>query len=157
MGARTENIRFNVYLNDSHAGNTMSNLNKQSKILNSELSRLNIGSSAWINKMKELSKVQRQIQGVKDEIKGTSTSMDKISSFLNHHFALITAIVAGASAAVMAFRSISDTMVDFEKSFTDVTTLLSESDKIKYGPELKAGAIQIMRDYGFAIKDTNKG
>lgn len=157
MSTRSENIRFNVYLNDSHAGNTMSNLNKQSKILNSELNKLQIGSKLWIDKMKELHGVQNQISRVKDEIKGTNTSMDKMSSFLNHHFALITAIIAGATAAIMAFRNISDNMVIFEKTFTDVITLLSESEKIKYGPELKAGSIQIMRDYGFAIADTNKG
>ena len=128
MATRSENIRFNVYLNDSHAGNTMGNLNKQSKILTSEMNRLKIGSQAWIDKMKELRGVQNQITGVRDQIKGTNTAMDKMSAFLNHHFALITAVVAGATAAVMAFRNVRDNMVDFEKTFTDVTTLLSDRE-----------------------------
>lgn len=45
---------------------------------------------------------------------------------------------------------------EFEKTITNVLTLLSDADKEQYGDYIKQGAIDIVAEYGLEIKDVNK-
>uniref|UniRef100_UPI00356AB243 phage tail tape measure protein n=1 Tax=Mariniphaga sediminis TaxID=1628158 RepID=UPI00356AB243 len=156
MSGRSENIRFNVYLNDRQAGNTMGQLYKQSRSLRSELSKLKIGSQQWIAKMKEVQGVERNLQRVRGEIKNTNSFMGKMADGFNKYFGIITAGVAGITAAVYGMRKSMSVLADFEKTMANVMTLLSDSDKQKFGDILKKGSIDIIKEYGFTIEDTNK-
>jgi len=88
MSTRSENIRFNVYLNDKQAGNTMGNLYKQSRILKSELRKLKIGSQEWINKMKELKKVERSLTRVRAEMRNTNSTISRMPELSTNILAL---------------------------------------------------------------------
>ena len=153
---RSENIRFNVYLNDRQAGNTMGQLYKESRVLRSELNKLKIGSAEWISKLKEVQKVQGKMKMVRDEIKNTNGWLSRMAGNFNKYFGIVTAGIAGITAAVYGIRQSMNVLVDFEKSLANVLTLLSESDKKKYGDFLKQGSLEIMKKYGFAVQDTNK-
>ncbi len=156
MSSRSENIRFNVYLNDRQAGNTMGQLYKQSRVLRSELNKLKIGSQAWISKMKELQKVEKNLQKVRAEVRNTNSFMSRMANKFNKYFGVVTAGIAGITAAVYTLRESMNVMVEFEKTMANVLTLLSDADKQKFGDFLKKGSIQIIKEYGFSIQDTNK-
>ncbi len=62
----------------------------------------------------------------------------------------------GVYGLISAIKSTITTTIQFEKTFKNVLTLLSDSDKIKFGSFLREGSIKIMSDFGFSIKDVNK-
>ena len=156
MSGRSENIRFNVYLNDRQAGNTMGQLYKQSRILRTELSKLKIGSQAWIAKMKEMQSVERGLERVRGEIKNTNSWMSRMAGNFNKYFGIVTAGIAGVAAAIYGLRQSMNVLVEFEKTMANVLTLLSDTDKAKFREFLKEGSIEIVKNYGFAVADTNK-
>ena len=72
-------------------------------------------------------------------------------------------VTGGAALAAMAIRKIVSAVKDavkvnreWEKSFTNVLTLLDEVQKKEFGVQLEKGALDVMAKYGFAIEDTNK-
>jgi len=156
MSSRTENIKFNVYLNDKMAGNNMNSLRRRSRELNSEMNKLTIGSAAWIRKMKELQSTERRMKNVRSQVQKTNGTLTKLADGFNKYFALIGATIAGITAAVMGLRKVSDTISEFEKGIANVTTLLSEADKLEFKSVLEKGSIQLIKEYGFAIQDTSK-
>ncbi|NQU52243.1 MAG: phage tail tape measure protein [Bacteroidetes bacterium] len=156
MSGRSENIRFNVYLNDKQAGNTMGQLHKQSRILRSELGKLKIGSQAWIAKMKQLQKVEKDLGRVRNEIRGTNSTFGKMAQGFNKYSMIIMAGIAGIASAVYGLRKSMNTLVEFEKTMANVLTLLSDQQKLEFREYLKKGSIQIVKEYGFAVADTNK-
>jgi hypothetical protein len=105
MSGRSENIRFNVYLNDKQAGNTMGSLYKQSRKLKSELNKLKIGSSAWIKKLKEVQSVEKRLSKVRAEIRGTNAGFGKMAKNFNKYFGLITAGIASLSGVIYLFKN----------------------------------------------------
>ncbi|MFK5893728.1 MAG: phage tail tape measure protein [Pseudomonadota bacterium] len=156
MSGRTENIRFNVYLNDKQAGNTMGQLYKQSRILRSELTKLKIGSQAWIAKMRELQKVEKGLSRVRNEMRRTNSAISRMAQGFNKYSMIVMAGIAGIMSAVYGLRKSMNVLVEFEKTMANVLTLLSDADKLEFRDFLKKGSIQIIKDYGFAITDTNK-
>ena len=80
MSTRSENIRFNVYLNDKQAGSTTGHMYKQARVLRSEIAKLEIGSKKWIAKMNELKYVNTNMQRFRSELKGSTSMMSKLSN-----------------------------------------------------------------------------
>jgi TP901 family phage tail tape measure protein len=156
MSGRSENIRFNVYLNDKQAGSTMGQLNKQSRILRSELNKLKIGSQAWITKMKQLQKVEKNLAKVRNEVRNTNSAFDRMANGFNKYSMIIMAGIAGIMSAIYGLKKSINVFVEFEKTLANVRTLVSDSDKLKFGDYLKKGSLRIVKEYGFAVVDTNK-
>ncbi len=156
MSGRSENIRFNVYLNDRQAGNTMGNLYKQSRMLKSELRKLKIGSQEWISKMRQLQKVEKGLSRVRGEMRNTNSTLGRMAGSFNKYFGIMMAGIAGVTAAVYGLRQSTQVFAEFEKTMANVLTLLSDADKLKYRGYLKKGSLDIVKKYGFAVADTNK-
>lgn len=156
MSGRSENIRFNVYLNDKQAGNTMGQLYKQSRVLRSELSKLKIGSQQWINKMRELQRVEKNLSKVRAEMRNTNSTLSRMAQGFNKYSTMAVAFIAGITSAIYGLRKSMNVLVEFEKTMANVLTLLSDADKVKFRDFLKKGSIEIVKEYGFAVADTNK-
>lgn len=62
----------------------------------------------------------------------------------------------GIIGAVRGIQSATSNMFEFEKSLTNVLTLLSAAERKKYKGFLEKGSLQLMKDYGFTVEDTNK-
>lgn len=65
----------------------------------------------------------------------------------------IFGVSLGAGALI---KSAIDEFKEFEITLTNVLTLLSESQREEFGLELKEGALELIRKYGFSIQDVNK-
>ena len=130
MSGRSENIRFNVYLNDKQAGNTMGSLYGQSRKLKSELNKLKIGSAAWIKKLKEVQSVEKRLSKVRAEIRGTNAGFGKMAKNFNKYFGLITAGIASLSGVIYLFKNIIKSNAELSDSFADVrkTTGLTDAE-----------------------------
>jgi TP901 family phage tail tape measure protein len=120
MSGRSENIRFNVYLNDKQAGSTMGQLNKQSRILRTELNKLKIGSREWISKLKEVQKVQNSLKKVRAEIQGTNSLFSRMANGFNKYFGVITAGIASISGVVFAIKRLIQQNIELADSFSNV-------------------------------------
>ncbi len=114
MSGRSENIRFNVYLNDKQAGATTSNMYKQARVLRSELGRLTIGSKEWIAKMNELQYVEKNIKRVRGEINNTNSIMSRLKTTasqigpalgLAFGFSTLSKLFKGAAADIRDFQT----------------------------------------------------
>jgi len=130
MSGRSENIRFNVYLNDKQAGQTMGSLYKQSRMLKSELKKLEIGSAAWVKKLKEVQKVEKDLQRVRSEIRGTNSLFSRLASSFNKYFGVVTAGIASISGLVYAIKNVISYNIKLSDSFANVrkTTDLTRSE-----------------------------
>lgn len=60
------------------------------------------------------------------------------------------------SKLIQGIKSSMQVIQDFEKSFTNVLTLLDEADKKRFEGVLKEGALDLMAKYGLSIEDVNK-
>lgn len=81
MGSvKQENVQVNVEINGQKAGKTLAELKKDSQQLYRELSQLKPGTDAFIKKMEEIKKVEKQLKSVRDQIKGIGDEMKKTSS-----------------------------------------------------------------------------
>ena len=65
-------------------------------------------------------------------------------------------LTGGLFAFVGLMKKAVGTTIEFEKSFTNVITLLDKADKNKFGGMLRQGAADIIADFGFSVTDTNK-
>lgn len=68
----------------------------------------------------------------------------------------IAAGFLGIYAAMRLVTGMFKKMAEFEKTFTNVITLLSEADKTKWGGLLKEQSAELIREFGFSIEETNK-
>jgi len=135
--------------------------------LNREVNSSVRGTQEYINKKKKLAQLKgvwdrekKSVRELSNEIgkagaKSQSFGM-KASNAFNQFAGAVMAVTAIITGLIMAFRKIGDVINTFEKSFTNVLTLLSDADVEKYGTLLEEGSIDIIKRYGFAIEDTNK-
>jgi len=130
MSTRSENIRFNVYLNDKQAGNNMGSLYKQSRMLKSELKKLEIGSAAWIKKLKQVQKVEKNLQRVRAEIRGTNSLFGRMANGFNKYFGIITAGIATFSGIIYGIKQFIQRNVELSDSLSNVrkTTGLTKKE-----------------------------
>jgi len=80
MSTRNENIRYTTYLNDKEVGKTINALYNHSRKLKNEIRRLEIGSEAWVAKMKELDDVNKQMKPLNDRLRGTESNITKLKN-----------------------------------------------------------------------------
>jgi len=114
-------------------------------------------------RVKEL---EKQLNTTNEKLKGIGTqgqrsadqvnkSFDKVKQTVGK-FAMYFGAVIGGAAVVGAIKKSIDAMKEFEQSFTNVLTLMSEAERKKFGGFLRQGSIDLMKNYGFAVQDVNK-
>jgi len=122
------------------------------------------GSSKEIKKMKEEYKKNN------DKLKEFDSSLGNNQRNVGNYGSALGSMkekMAGAGMAIggamMAFMALSRTVQmitgdfgEFEKSFTNVLTLMSSDDINQFHGAMQDGALNIISEYGFAIGDVNK-
>ncbi len=96
-----------------------------------------------------LSRQKQNIGNYKSALSGVGTQLKSLAT----GFIGFTALLSGATRLV---KDAIEVNRNFEKSFTNVLTLLSEAEKSKFGGLLEQGAADIMLDFGLAAEDVNK-
>ena len=145
MSTKTNNIRNNVYINDKTAGKTMASLQKQARMLRADIRKLEIGSKEWLDKTKQLKRVQTDMQKVNKQMRIQKSLLSRLADGYNKYFALFVSGAAGITGLIMGFRKLSDTVVEFEKNMANVKTLLSPEQLEQYGGQLDDIAIKYIK------------
>ena len=122
MSGRSENIRFNVYLNDKQAGATTGNMYKQSRVLRSEIKKLEIGSTKWIAKMKELAYVNKNMQRIRAQARGTNSIFAKLKTTIGK-FGPALGLGIGLASLSRLFSSASGKIKRFEKGLNELSAI----------------------------------
>ncbi len=108
---------------------------------------------------KQLNTTNEKLKGVgvqgKRSADQVNKSFDKVKQTVGK-FAMYFGAVIGGAAVVGAIKKSIDAMKEFEQSFTNVLTLMSEAERKKFGGFLRQGSIDLMKNYGFAVQDVNK-
>ena len=93
-------------------------------------------------------KLTNTTKGLNKEVNTTANLMKKAGS----------AMLAFASIGMItkALKDIIGLNIEFEKTLTNVLTLLDKTSRAKLGEFLSAGAINIMSTYGLKVADVNK-
>lgn len=107
---------------------------------------------------KQLERVNKQITKAKDTQLGWSKALGSFQFKFNFLGNFISSTLIGAmNKFKRALKDAFDTVVNFEKSFTNVLTLLNKQQETLYKPFLKQTSIKLISEYGFAVEDVNKG
>jgi len=122
------------------------------------------GSSEEIKKMKEEYKKNNDKLKEFDKTLGhNQRNVGNYGSALGGMKEKMAAVGMAIGAAVMAFAAMSRVVTmliadfgEFEKSFTNVLTLMTSDDITQFHDEMQSGMLNIIAEYGFAIEDVNK-
>lgn len=92
--------------------------------------------------------------------KATNTWSKALGSF-QFKFNALGNIAANVGSAIQrnitrSLREAVKTVIEFEKTFAEVLTLLNKTQKDQFKEVLKQNSVDLMRKYGLTIQDTNK-
>jgi TP901 family phage tail tape measure protein len=105
----------------------------------------------------QLVKTRKQITTITNGTRGWGKAMGSFQFKFNALGNIASNVASTITRKIgQALKDTVKTVIDFEKSFANVLTLLNKVDKVKYGDLLKGTSVAIMRKYGLAIEDTNK-
>jgi len=122
MSTRSENIRFNVYLNDKQAGSTTGHMYKQARVLRSEIAKLEIGSKKWIAKMNELKYVNTNMQRFRSELKGSTSMMSKLKATISK-FGPALGLGVGLAAVSRLFNRAFGMISKFDSGLNELSAI----------------------------------
>ncbi len=122
------------------------------------------GSSKEIKKMKEEYKKNNEKLKEFDKTLGNNQrNVGNYGSALGNMKEKMGKMGLAIGGAMMAFMALSRTVgmlindfSEFEKTFTNVLTLMSSGDIEQFHGEMQDGMLNIIAEYGFAIEDVNK-
>ena len=105
----------------------------------------------------ELIKTRKEIVKAKDATRGWGKALGSFQFKFNALGNIASNVASSITNGITrALKETVKTVIDFEKSFANVLTLLDKASKAKYGELLKGTSVAIMRKYGLAVEDTNK-
>ena len=105
---------------------------------------------------KEIGVNQRQINKLDTATKRFQGNVGNYAGGITQSLKGIAAGYLGIYAAIRLVTSTFNKMKEFEKTFTNVLTLLNEADKTQWGGLLRKQSAQLIKEFGFEIADTNK-
>ncbi len=114
------------------------------------------GSEAYLTLKERVKQLNTELNQVNEDMRDSTPLIDRANNAFNNYSGMILAAVAAAASFILALREMSDLIMNFEKGFTNVKTLLSTEDLEQYSAELEKGAIETVKKYGFAVDDVNK-
>ena len=103
----------------------------------------------------QTAKAKKDINSLKTTTKGLNKEVSKTNTLLKKAG---TAMLAFASIGMItkALRDIIALNMEFEKTLTNVMTLLDKTSRAKFGDFLSAGALNTMAKFGLQVNDVNK-
>jgi TP901 family phage tail tape measure protein len=153
--SKNNNIRHNVYLNDKSAGKTMSAMRKEARVLRAEINKLEIGSKEWLDKTKQLKRVNTDMRKVNAQMRIQKNLVQRVAGGFSKYFGAIAAGAASVYALVSGFRKLTDITMEFETQMTNIKTLLSDDQISQFGDSLEESARKLIRN-GHEIETVGK-
>jgi TP901 family phage tail tape measure protein len=137
-------------------GASLKDLQKTKQALLTQVKSLKQGTQEWLDKTKQLRQVDAQINKVNASMKQQRNLMTRIADGFTKWFGAITMLTGAFAGLNMIIRKLTGYFKDWEKSFTNVLTLMNDEQIDKYAKSMEEGAINVMKKYGLTIEDTNK-
>lgn len=138
MASKVESRSVNIFINGQQANSTLKEMESHSRKLRNELSRLVPGTEAFKNKIAELKSVNKQLNSIKDDIKGVGGAFGWLKTEIGK-FGLLAAGYLGFGFVTSKFRDIITQNAKLSDSIADVmkTTGLSELAVRRLNSEFK--------------------
>ena len=152
-------IKQEVNLQNTSA-NTIGKVNAQLSIEKKRILELAVGSKKFNVVAKRIKNLEKKQRDFNAQLGRGRTFVGEYEKGIIGAFKNIGLAVGGALIIFRGFQRVIgggiEVVADFEKSITNVFTLLSDKDADQFSKSLSEGSLQIMKDFGFAIEDTNK-
>lgn len=103
----------------------------------------------------KVAKAQRDIDKLKGKTKGLNKEVNKTEKLMKKAGAALAAF-ASIGMITRALKDIVALNMEFEKTLTNVMTLLDKTTRVKFGEFLSAGALSTMSKFGLSVGDVNK-
>lgn len=138
MSSIPKSIKATLYIDGKPAMGTIKNLEYVTNKLNRELKQLEVGTDAWNRKMREVQMHQKALQGLREEIKGTTGAFGFLKTEIGK-FGALAAGYLGFQFVTEQFRNIIMKNAELSDSLADVrkTTGLSEEAVRRLNGEFK--------------------
>ncbi len=137
-------------------GASMNDLLRAKKVLIRQTQELSRNTREYVQASGQLRQVNAEMTRISNSTRATGSAFQNLVGGFNKYFGLVTAFAASFGAIVLGFRKLRTVIYDFEEHITNVYTLLSEADYLKFKDILAESSIDMIRRYGFEIKDVNK-
>jgi len=103
----------------------------------------------------QTAKARKDINNLKTSTKGLNKEVNTTSNLLKKAGSAMLAF-ASIGMVTKALKDIIKLNMEFEKTLTNVMTLLDKTSKAKFGDFLSAGALNTMQKFGLEVGDVNK-
>lgn len=154
-----KSLRDESKLNQTNA-RTIGQVNAQLSIEKARINDVVVGSKKFNVIARRIKDLERKQRDFNQQLGRGRQFVGEYSKGAVDAFKKVGLAVGGALIAFRALQRITggaiDTVADFEKTFTNVLTLLGTKDAEKFREPLKKGVVQIIKDYGLAFEDVNK-
>ena len=103
----------------------------------------------------QVGKAKKDIDSLKNKAKGLNKEVNQTAKLMKKAG---QAMLAFASIGVIttAIKNMVNLNIEFEKTLTNVLTLLDATTKAKFGDFLEAGSLRTMSKFGLEVNDVNK-
>jgi len=158
MASDTTNRKIYIWINGKQVENSYKGISNAIRKTRNELATMTMGTKEYYNKVRELKK----LQGVMDQHNAAqgriATGWRKIRQEIKQ--IAVGNLIANALTGVITkvgqtITFITNAVGEAEQGITNVLTLMSDADRMKYTDYLKAGQKEIL-EMGFAQADVNK-
>jgi len=103
----------------------------------------------------QTAKARKDINNLKTTTKGLNKEVNTTANLMKKAATAMGAFVS-IGVVTKALKDIISLNMEFEKTLTNVMTLLDKTQKAKFGEFLSAGALQTMSKFGLEVGDVNK-
>ena len=137
-------------------GSSMNDLLRAKKVLTRQTQELSRNTREYVQASAQLRQVNVELSRISDTTRATESAFQNLVGGFNRYFGIVTAFAGSFGAIVLGFRKLRTVIYDFEEHITNVYTLLDQANYLKFKDILAESSIDMIRRYGFEIKDVNK-
>ena len=152
------NRSVNIYINGEEIKNTVKDITAAYNKAKNSLNKLTIGSEEYVKKSKEVKQLKSILDTHTNQLKVVASSWERMAF---HVKTIATGLIAGnllnnfLQKLIQLLPTIVNKFSEFEKTLTNVFTLLNKTDMDKYSEQMQKGSLDVVK-MGFSVTDTNK-
>jgi len=152
------NRSVNIYINGEEIKNTVKDITAAYNKAKNSLNKLTIGSEEYVKKSKEVKQLKSILDTHTNQLKVVASGWERMAF---HVKTIATGLIAGnllnnfLQKLIQLLPTIVNKFSEFEKTLTNVFTLLNKTDMDKYSEQMQKGSLDVVK-MGFSVTDTNK-
>ena len=148
--------RINLYINGKEVRNDIGSISRAMRKLQNEQKRMNRNSIEYAAHTKKIKYLGGILAKHRNDLRQTGSAWSRAGDAVNKYMGLAMGIIGAFTGVFMIMKKFKGTIDEFEESITNVYTLLDDKDYSAFKDVLDKGAVELVKQYGFEIKDVNK-